>query len=176
MRCAAGTEVSSKIDATAVRTRLMQLLPYGGSVDQLKCLGDDAHCRLRQSVPREIVTSCPTRVGGVRPVGECPGHDGAFVIEQNKVIFHAVVFTSVDTIENLDEPADTNDEAGLLAHFPGDRLCQCFADLDGTAWKTPLAFERLMGTFDEDHTIIVDDHGADTDDRPLGIPPHFRFP
>ena len=43
------------------------------------------------------------------------------------------------------------------------------AELHDSAWQAPLPRKRLEPTSDQDHPAIADNHGADTNDRPIGI-------
>jgi hypothetical protein len=90
---------------------------------------------------------------------------------------HAAVGVVPDSIEHVDDRSDFDVERGLLVHFAPDGGGQRFADVDGASGQAPLALERLVRPFDDQHAATVDDHGTHADNRPFRIAPQvWRSP
>ena len=92
-----------------------------------------------------------------------PAHRQTEVVDQHEVVLHAAVLVAQDAIEDLDDGADPDDEAGLLDQFAGDALLERFADLEFPAGNAPPQRQRLVLALDEDHVVAVDDDAADAD-------------
>ena len=76
-----------------------------------------------------------------------------------------------NAIQNVDDRADLDVEAGLLANLPANRLFERLADVDRAARNAPLAFERLVRALHEQHAVAVEHNGAHAHDRPFGVAP-----
>jgi hypothetical protein len=88
------------------------------------------------------------------------------------VVLDAAVGIVPKPIQHVHHRADIHVETCFLANLPDKGRLERLADLDGSSWQTPFAFERLVAAFDQQDAIAVEDHGAVSDDRPGWIFPH----
>ena len=75
----------------------------------------------------------------------------------------------VDALGPAEQRAADALEAGLLAELADDRLGQRLAGLDPPAGHRPLALRRAAAPADEEQPVVVDDDGADADDRARAV-------
>ena len=109
--------------------------------------------------------------GGVqvaRLAGLPLGHD----VDQGVVVLHGAGLIAGDGVDNVDEAADRDLDAGLLrdlaARGGGDR----FAEPLTPAGQRPLALARRLAAADQQHAVALEDDDADADQRAVGIVVH----
>jgi hypothetical protein len=74
-----------------------------------------------------------------------------------------------DAVENFDEFADADFEAGFFEDFAGDSFLQRLTQFQHAAGDRPLAAQRFAGAFDQYRAALIDDYAADADERAVGI-------
>ena len=89
------------------------------------------------------------------------------------MVFGASVCVAPDAVEHFDDGTHHDVERRLLTHLARERGLQRLAELDNAAGQAPLALERLVPALDQQHAIAVENHGADGDDRPVGVVPQI---
>jgi len=75
----------------------------------------------------------------------------------------------VDAIEDVEDFASFDLQAGFLADFAGTAMAKGFADFKGATGDGPLALERFGAALHDGDTALMDDDRADTNDGAVGI-------
>src|SRR5262249_5065142 len=93
-------------------------------------------------------------------------------VDEHVMVARTAIVIERDPIEHLDDRSDLDVQSRFLADLADDRGLERFAQLDGAAWQTPCALERLVRAPYQEHAIAVDDHCANADDRAFRVGPH----
>ena len=78
-----------------------------------------------------------------------------------------------NAVQDVDDRSDLDVEARLLANLPPNRRFQRLADVDRPAGHAPLALERLVCAFHQQHAVAIEHNRAHADDGPLGADPQI---
>ena len=90
----------------------------------------------------------------------------AQIIDDDEVVLDAAIAT-MDAVEDLDDLANVNIEAGFFFDLAPCGLHEGFAEFDDPARQRPLALSRLMRALDDECAASVDDDAANADNRPI---------
>src|SRR5215203_4816628 len=135
------------------------------------CLFDDRGCLRSQAISFEVVRI--DELGG-RDVGTMNQHAAdrtAEIVDQHVVIAYLAFGVEQDAVEHIHDGADFDLESGLFEHFPRKPSLEGFSEFEPTTRKTPLPGQRLEPPLDDDNLAVLNDDGADTDDRLAGVLP-----
>src|SRR5207302_9017467 len=89
-------------------------------------------------------------------------------INQDVVIEDLVAFSN-DAVEDAEEFAGLNGQAGFFASFADGSIFQQFSDFEHATWNGPLSEERRVSPLDQHHALILDDDGAGSNQRHFGV-------
>jgi hypothetical protein len=84
------------------------------------------------------------------------------------VILDSLFGIAQDAVIDAKKILRLDDESGLFPSFANCGLADQFPDFQNTARDGPLGLQRRVGPLDQEHTSVLDDDGADTDQRDFG--------
>ena len=101
--------------------------------------------------------------GGFVSTGEA-GERAAEEVDEDVVVLGAAVGVGEDAVEDVEDGADFDVEAGFFQGFAGGAVAELFAEFEDSSGDGPFALERLGVAADEQDAVAVEDDGSYAND------------
>jgi hypothetical protein len=110
----------------------------------------------------------PADFGGVIGGLQFSSHAAAEEVDQYIVILDALFGIAEDAVVDAEQFAGLDDESGLFAGLADGGLADQFADFEDASGNGPMILEGWAGAPDQEDASVLDDDGADADERDFG--------
>jgi hypothetical protein len=117
---------------------------------------------------RKFVARKPADFGGVAGGCEFAANLAAEEINQYVVILHALFGVAQDAVVDAEQLSGLDDESSLFAGLADSGFANEFADFQHSSGDGPLGLQRRVSALDEKDAVVLDDDGADSDQRDFG--------
>ena len=111
----------------------------------------------------------PRHLSHIGAGSQHPAFGPAQIVDQHVVILHLPFGITGDAIEHLHDRTHAYPDPDLLQQLSLDSLLERLAEFDGTARQAPLTGQRRLPSAHQRHAPVLDDDGADSDKRAIGI-------
>ena len=97
------------------------------------------------------------------------GDTAAEEIDEYVVVLCATLWIGENAVEDIENLADFDVQAGFLESFTGSPVTQLLAEFEHPAGDRPLSFEGFRVATNQQGAVVVENDGSDADDGLLGV-------
>ena len=114
---------------------------------------------------RQFFSGEPAYFGGIARGQQVPSNPAAQKINQHVVVLHAVFGIAQHAVVDPEQFSGLDDQSRFFARLADRGFAHQFSDFEHASWNGPLGLQRRVRTLHQQNTGILNDDGANADQR-----------